>query len=1101
MNIRKKRLSGGIKSSFVLIFWVVVFFSGNLFINNTVVKHVKAETVSDNRDTIKIGYIDYENFINKESDGTYKGYGVDYLNEISKYTGWQYEYHYDTFENQLKKLKSGEIDFLCHSQPTRQRRKDYLFSKYSDGIEVSVLYTLHDDDRFYFNDYDHFDGMRIAFLKGSFQNKEFEDYAKQHGFSYKAQYYDTSDECFRKLDQKKVDGVAMGSLAMQSDYKAVCKFGSDPFYFMTGKNNKKLLDVLNNAMTSVMVDNPYFESRLYNKYYRNSSVNSKVLFTREENDFIKKCGIIKIGFIPNRKPFSYINDEGEVDGINVDIIKIIEKKTGLKFDFSMMDTGQTSLDYLEKNRDAFVAGILVTNPLFEKNRFLVSDSMYKDDVVLACKRGMKYDIDAPKDTYTLAIPKSYVALKEFIISSHPEFRVVLGRTTQDCIKMVQSGKVDFMAQNKNVLTPLMSDPHYDGITVLPTFFMTENLGLVCRSTENNKILINIFNRCIDTITEDEISQITVDHIIVNGYKATFGDFVYKFRYSLIMVSFLLLVLAVLIARIFNIKRRNYNIILKKNEQLADAVNQAVSANQSKSQFLARMSHEIRTPMNAIVGLTAIASHHKSEPEKVEEYLSKIDKSSKILLNIINDVLDMSAIESAKLKIAHEPFNIREIISSIAEMYYVQCAQKGVEFEVNTSDIDHEYLIGDGLRINQIVLNLISNAYKFTPSGGTIKVAVQETSFKNGRAYVNFYVKDTGEGMSEEMQKHLFQPFEQEEAVTARKHGGSGLGLSIAKNLVEMMHGSISCKSEKGVGTEFLVSIPFDVDESNEKIISNNFKELNALIVDDDRDTCDYTAIILQRLGVSYEIAENGSKAVDILSKAKEDGKNFNICFVDWKMPDMSGIELTGRIREMYNEKILIIVISAYDTSDIKDKAIVAGANAVLSKPLFQSTIFNLINKFSGGKLVNKHADVESYNFDGKTVLLAEDNELNAEIATELLDMVNMKTVHAKNGEEAVRLFTKSEPGTYEAILMDVQMPIVDGYEAARRIRASLHPEAKSIHIFAMTANAFSEDVSAAFNAGMNGHIAKPIDTKLLYSILKETVDEKNKSKEENNITS
>lgn len=1089
MDIKKKRLSRAIKSSFILIFWVSILFLGNLFINNMAEEHAKAAQVKENGKTVKIGYIDYENFIDKKDDGTYKGYGVDYLNEIAKHTGWHYEYHYDTFENQMKKLKAGEIDFLCHSQPTKQRRKDYLFSKYSDGIEVSVLYTLHDDDRFYYNDYEHFDGMKIAFLKGSFQNGEFEEYAKLHGFTYKAEYYDTSDECFNKLDQKEVDGVAMGSLAMQSDYKAVCKFGSDPFYFMTGKNNKKLLNELNDAMTAILVDNPYFESKLYSKYYGNSSVNSKVLFTREESEFIKKCGKIKVGFLSNRKPFSYINDDGEIDGINVDIVKLISKKTGLKFDFSMTDTGQSAKDYLNKNKDSFLAGILVTNPQFEKDGYLVSDSMYKDDVVIACKRGTKYDVDATKDTYTLAVPKSYVALQEFIKNNHPEFKVVLGLNTQDCIKMVKSGKVDFMAQNKNVLTPLMSDPHYDGITVLPTFFMTENLGLVCRSTENNKILINIFNRCIDTLTEDEISQITVDHIIVNGYKATFGDFVYKFRYSLILVGFLLLVLIVLIAVIFNIKRRNYNIILKKNEQLADAVNQAVSANQSKSQFLARMSHEIRTPMNAIVGLTAIASHHKSEPEKVEEYLSKIDKSSKILLNIINDVLDMSAIESAKLKIAHEPFNIREIISSIAEMYYVQCAQKGVEFEVNTSDIDHEYLIGDGLRINQIVLNLISNAYKFTPSGGTIKVAVQETSFKNGRAYVNFYVKDTGEGMSEEMQKHLFQPFEQEEAVTARKHGGSGLGLSIAKNLVEMMHGSISCKSEKGVGTEFLVSIPFDVDESNEKIISNNFKELNALIVDDDRDTCDYTAIILQRLGVSYEIAENGSKAVDILSKAKEDGKNFNICFVDWKMPDMSGIELTGRIREMYNEKILIIVISAYDTSDIKDKAIVAGANAVLSKPLFQSTIFNLINKFSGGKLVNKHADVESYNFDGKTVLLAEDNELNAEIATELLDMVNMKTVHAKNGEEAVRLFTKSEPGTYEAILMDVQMPIVDGYEAARRIRASSHPEAKSIHIFAMTANAFSEDVSAAFNAGMNGHIAKPIDTKILYSMLKETVEE------------
>ena len=1090
----KKESSKRVKRLLAVVFSFILVIIYVLSAKNILVKTAGAVSKQDNTKTVKIGYIDYENFIDKQPDGKYKGYGIDYLKEIAKYTGWNYEYSYDTFSNQMKKLKNGEIDFLCHSQPTRQRRKDYIFSKYPDGIETSVLYTLPGDNRFYYNDFEHFNGMRIAFLKGSFQNDEFADYAKSNGFTYRPQYYDTTAQCFNALNEKKVDGVAMGSLAMQSSYKAVCKFGADPFYFMTGKDNKELLEELNNAQTDILAENPYFEVGLYKKYYGDSVINSQILFTREEEEFISKCGKIKMGFISNRKPFSYINDNGEIDGINVDIIRLVSNKTGLKFDFCMTDIGQTTIDFLSKKPDALLAGILSTNPQFEEKNLIVSNSMYRDDVVLACTRGTKYNIDAPKATYTLAIPRSYVALKEYILSEHPEFKVVLGKTTQECIKMVQSGKADFMAQNKNVITPLMSDPHYEGLTVLPTFFMIENLGIVCNNTETNEMIIGIINKCIYTLTEDELSQFTVDHTIINGYKATFGDFIYKFRYAAIIVSILLFILIVLTIIIFNIKKHNYNIILKKNEQLADAVNQAVSANQSKSQFLARMSHEIRTPMNAIVGLTAIAAHHKTEPDKVEDDLSKIDKSSKLLLNIINDVLDMSAIESSKLKIAHETFNIHEIISSIAEMYYVQCRQKSIEFEINTSNIGHEYLVGDGLRVNQVLLNLISNAYKFTPSGGKIYVEVQETSFKNGRAYVNFYVKDTGEGMSEQMQKNLFKPFEQEEAVTARRHGGSGLGLSIAKNLVEMMHGSISCKSQKGVGTEFLVSIPFDVDEGNIDLKENSFKSLKALIVGDDRDTCDYTAIILKRLGILYEVAESGQKAVELLEKANEEGKSFNICFVDWKMSDMSVIEVVEQMRELYDKDSLVIIISAYDISEVKEQAVMAGADFVLSKPLFQSTVFNILMKLSGGKLVNKSGDVNSYDFGGKKVLLAEDTQFNAEIAIELLQMVNMETVHAKDGEEAIKLFTESEPGTYEAILMDIQMPVIDGYEATRRIRASSHPEAKSIHIFAMTANAFTEDVSATFNAGMNGHIAKPINTEALYAMLKKAVDDNNVSR-------
>lgn len=386
-------------------------------------------------------------------------------------------------------------------------------------------------------------------------------------------------------------------------------------------------------------------------------------------------------------------------------------------------------------------------------------------------------------------------------------------------------------------------------------------------------------------------------------------------------------------------------------------------------------------------------------------------------------------------------------------------------------------------MNQILLNLVSNAYKFTEAGGTIRVLVKETSRREKTAFFQFTVSDTGIGMTEELKARLFRPFEQESATTAQKHGGSGLGLSIAKNLVDMMHGAIKVDSEKGKGTTFTVDIPFEIADSPINTDTEKLNNVKALIVDDDRQALDYTALVLQRIGVEYETARSGDEALAIMQTAKEAGHGFDICFVDWKMPGMDGIDVTRQIREKYDSDTVIIIMSAYDPNEIEDEALKAGVDLFVPKPIFQSTVFNVLMNLTGGTLTKKTADEGAFDFKGKKVLLAEDNELNAEIATELLQMVDLELEHAENGQEAVDMFTKSAPGTFDIILMDVQMPVMDGYEASRAIRNSDHPQAKTIPIYAMTANAFNEDISSALSAGMNGHIAKPIDTAVLYQTI------------------
>ena len=527
--------------------------------------------------------------------------------------------------------------------------------------------------------------------------------------------------------------------------------------------------------------------------------------------------------------------------------------------------------------------------------------------------------------------------------------------------------------------------------------------------------------------------------------------------------------------------------MRKRKALEDALEAANKATVAKSEFLSRMSHEIRTPMNAIVGLNAIARNHVNEPVKVEDYLNKIDASAKVLLNIINDVLDMSAIANNKLKIAKVEFDLKAVLNAISTIYYTQCEQKGVRFVMDV-DVRNELLIGDSLRVNQILMNLVSNAFKFTDRGGTIAVRVKEDRREEDTVFLQFTVSDTGVGMGPEMLTRIFKPFEQESADTAKKYGGSGLGLSISKNLVTMLRGDIAVKSEKGKGTTFTVELPFKTTgRASEPVDKSQFKSLRMLVVDDEKSAREYIGMLLERIGVKYDLATSGVDALEKVRAAKAAGKGYNMCLLDWKMPGLDGVDVTRELRKIVPAGMMIIIASAYDTSEMEDEAVDAGADMLVSKPLFQSTIFNLLVQMLGGKMGLSAIPFSSYDFSGHRALLVEDNPINSLVARELLRMIKLDCDLAENGQEAVDKFNNTAPGTYDLILMDIQMPVLDGYGATRAIRALPRPDGKTIPIFAMTADAFTEDVSAALTSGMNGHLAKPIDVAKLYTTVAKVI--------------
>ena len=548
-------------------------------------------------------------------------------------------------------------------------------------------------------------------------------------------------------------------------------------------------------------------------------------------------------------------------------------------------------------------------------------------------------------------------------------------------------------------------------------------------------------------------------------------------------------LLMIVIVIYAYKLRNEYLIndeLKRQQKiLQDALLVAQKANDAKRDFLSRMSHEIRTPMNAIIGMSAITFNYLDDKKRTADCLSKITFSSKHLLMLLNDVLDMSKIENGKLNIRQELFDLKNLVTSLADINYGLATAKGLAFEIVISGFKDELLLGDSMRVNQILLNLLSNAIKFTPKGGSVRLEIRMLRSASDKIWLRFIVKDSGIGMKKEFLEHLYEPFEQADNGIARKYGGTGLGMAITKNLVAIMDGTIEVESQEGAGTTFMVDLPFGVSKVDKKTAAE-MEEMRVLVVDDDNDTCEHAVVLLKGMGVNVDWALNGFEAIEkVRSACEDDGRCYDVCFIDWCMPELDGIETARRMRRYVGPDVLIIIISAYDWSGIEEQAKAAGVNAFIAKPFFASNLYNMLLTVSRKPELGFSAvgNKETYDFGGKKVLLVEDNELNMEIASELLKFVNLQVEHAENGKVAVDIFRNSKEKEYALIFMDIQMPLMNGYDAARCIRSSEHPAAGTIPIIAMTANAFNDDVQAAFDAGMNGHLAKPIDVEVLYKTI------------------
>ncbi len=1040
--------------------------------------------------TIRVGFFAFDGYHMQDENGARSGYGYEILQHMAGYTNWKYEYvGYDKNWSEMQEmLEKGEIDILTSAQKTEERMARFDFSAESIGTSAAILTVKAGDTKYTSSDYINWNGMRVGMIDGNSRNDSFASYAAEKGFSYVPVYYASSEEMVAALKAGGlIDAILTSNLRSIDGEWVLDQFASSPFYIMLQKGNDKLLDEINEALGQMYDDEPGIRTQLMEKYYTPDN-GDEIPFTKAEREFIERMKDSSFTAIlnPDRAPFSYLN-EGELSGILYDIASEIIARSKLDIRFVQAQSRAEYAELVESGNidlrfdadynyvQAEQMGYRLTQPYIE----LHAAKLFRT-------RG--------SGTESAALLKNSDITNKYgerIALRYPE--LVYYDSTDEAVEAVISGKQDVTYLFRRSGELAVQNDITNRLAV-ENIYGYNNSFAVAVNAKQDHLLYSIINKAVESISQSELEAIDAKYTTYDAKPFSIIGYMYAYpMHIIIFIAALFVVAALITTAIYLAKKRKRDLEQlaqekRRNGLLADALATAERADAAKSQFLSSVSHEMRTPLNAIIGFIELAKD--APPQKVEEYITNSDIAAKQLLAVINDVLDMSSIESGKLKIAHAPFDFKRMIQATTNIYLPLCRQKGLEFETKILTPVDEWLIGDQLRLNQILMNLLNNAVKFTDKGH-IWLEISQHDASDKEAFIRIKVADTGCGMSEEMQARLFKPFEQEDATTARKYGGSGLGLSIVKSLVCMMGGAIKVESSPGKGSAFAVDIPFaKSDIESATAVLDGVENIRALAVDDEALERDYISVVLDRIGIRHTCVEDGNSALKALEAANSENDQYNVCLIDWKMPNLDGIEITRRIREKYGNEVIVIVLSSYEHYQADDEARIAGANMFISKPLFQSTLFDMFATLTGGRIAKKETAPVKHDFSGKRVLLAEDNAMNRMVAEGLIKKLGAACETASDGRIAADKFIASEPGYYDAILMDIQMPNMDGFEATRVIRGSAHPDAENIHIVALTANAFNEDIAKALSNGMNAHVAKPIEPALLAEALEKAFIER-----------
>lgn len=886
--------------------------------------------------TVKVGYYEDGDYMSKNQQGEYVGFNIEFLQELAKQTDIQFEFvDAVSWTRAYDMLIAGEIDLLPAVYRTEERETVMRFVTLPMCNIYTTLNVRMDDGRYDYEDFAAFEGMKVGIIRGGVDGENFKAFCGEHNVNLEILEYNETEELLTALEENAVDGVAITHLGKNSSFRSVAQFAPSPLYFAVALDEPELLAELNRAMNQILLSNPSYETDLYNKYLA-PSPNQKPVFTKGELQYIQEGTPVVVSYDPDFSPLSYQNKKtGAFQGVSADVFEFIRANSGIQFRFE----AHPQSEGLELLRQGKIDALCHSDGdyLWDGRNNIKSTLYYLSTPTTIITRNGSNGIKS------LALVEGY-QLSEMVEKDNPGLTVRYYLTAEECLEAVRNKDADATYINTPVSSLLLGEADHGSLNraILSRYISKMRIGI---SDSADARLFSIIDKCIQYLPEEQVDT----YLVMNSTMAhpvTLRTLLYSQPVMVLSVSVGIVLLLSAIVVLFGYNRMRTKVMRAELEK-------AEETSRAKSDFLSRMSHEIRTPMNAIIGLTNLARMSGEATPKVEQDLEKIDSSAKFLLSLLGDILDMSKIESEKMVIESEPFDLKQLVSEVSGMFEVQAADRGIGLETVCS-LQGSWFIGDKMRVQQVLTNLLSNACKYTDRGGSIRLLAEELNRTATEASVRFSVKDTGIGIEKEDLERVFHAFEQVAGSNLRSPG-TGLGLAICSNLVQMMGGKLQVESRPGEGSEFTFTLTLPVCE----------------------------------------------------------------------------------------EELPCSPITAKERDAVK--------------------------------------------LEGLRILLAEDNDLNAEIAVELLKAQGMAADRAQNGQEAVELFAKSEAGFYAVILMDVNMPGKDGLTATREIRGMNRPDAATVPILAMTANTFQEDRDRVSECGMNGFLPKPFDVVQLYQLLQDSL--------------
>ena len=887
--------------------------------------------------TVRIGWYTTAGIQNGDSPDNIGGYNYEYLSKIAQYENWNLKFVFGTWQELEKQLIDGKIDILGDVGKTKARAALYDYCSYPNGYSHMLLLCRPNDERYFYNDYSSFNNMLIGDENSQFQRDLMNQNAQDHNFTVRYKEYDSSANMLSALNHGEIDTVLLSNMSTYSGYKILSEGAANPYYFVVSKHSNLILNELNNGMEQIQNSDAFLQERLFNKYFAKNGTSSAIALTREESDYLKTSDPITILMCKDQKPLSYMENDS-MHGLIPDYLTLISEKTGLKFKYILCD-------HFSELKKRLVAGDAVAMAQFpDSNLSARSINAYLTQPYYTLQYGV-VSLPTQKKITTVAIETGQDEFENILIQQG--YTPVFYLHEVDCLNAVAAGKADAAAVSSLFFEQQSYHARYSSLVFRSIPELNVDLCFAISKSSNNKIF-TITEKGMGVISDASVSQLVLENSILKP-EYTFSDYI-------------VINMKLIIACIFSIMLTLFSMLWyyrqsKMNQALRLAKKGADNANQAKSVFLSNMSHDLRTPLNGILGFTEIALQTQDIDEK-QAYLKKIEVSGNLLLALVNDTLDLSRIESGKITLEPEWVDSYDLTNTVLVSITQMAKQKNVRLIADMNQFPHHLIYVDKLQIQKIVLNILSNAIKYTPSGGTVHFLVKALIPPVNGMTRRIIIEDTGIGMSPAFLDHLYEPFTQEHRPETANIQGTGLGLAIVKRLVDLMDGAIYVESKLNQGTCFTVELPLPFrDPEDQKIV--------------------------------------------------------------------------------YSKK-------------------------------------------------------DDFLLYGKKILLCEDNPLNAEITCALLQKKDVQTIVAENGAEGVSLFSNSSVGTFDAILMDIRMPIMNGHEATKAIRALERPDAQTIPIIAMSADAFNENIQEAIQNGMNAYLTKPVDTEMLYRKLWETIEKDKK---------